>query len=327
MVEKEMRIVVVGPGAMGCLIAGLLTEALGYDVWLLDKDPRRADVITRNGVRIDDKLEGSFGKGSRVVRVNISAETATIGSADVIFLCVKSYDTEAAVKHFMPLVGQHTIVVSMQNGSGNIERIAKSVESNQIVCGITSHGSTNLGEGHVRHAGTGPTLVAPFVPDGKEKAEQTAKLLTKSSIDARAVDDMESLVWSKLIINSAINPLTAISNVRNGLLFEDPELRETMRKAASEAAAVAKAKGISLMYDNEVEEVERVCRATRHNVSSMLQDIRRGQRTEIDSITGVIVEEAHAAGIEVPTNEMLLERIKRKERNSREKTQERKRGK
>lgn len=327
-----MKIVFVGPGAMGCLFAGLLTESLPpssrkaelrrtsrlrsprlgsgqagqaglYDVWLLDKDPVRAKAIAGNGVRIDAE------QGSRIVKVNTTAEPTEIGSADMIFLCVKSYDTGATIRHALPLVGSGTIVVSLQNGAGNAEQVAEVVESAQIVCGITAYGATGLGRGHMRHAGVGPTLVAPFVSGGRERAAQTAELLTKSGINTIAAEDMQSMIWSKLIVNAAINPLTAISNVRNGQLVKDHELRATMQKAALEAAAVAKAKDISLMYGNVVKEVEEVCRVTKDNFSSMLQDVRRHRRTEIDSITGVIVKEAHASGIEAPTNEMLLKRV------------------
>lgn len=301
-----MTIVFVGPGAMGCLVAALFKETLRpgtHDVWLLDKNTERAEFINTHGVRIDDK------NGARVVRVATTAETAVIGSANLLCLCVKTYDTGPAIRHSLRLVGMDTIVVSLQNGCGNVEQIAEVVENAQIVCGITAHGATKLGEGHVRHAGAGPTWLAPFLAERRELAGRVADLLTKSGMDATVVDDMQSMIWSKLIINSAINPLTAISNVWNGQLLEDPELRKTMRKAASEAAAVARAKGMALMYGDEVEEIEKVCRATSKNISSMLQDVRRGRRTEIDSITGVIVKEAHALGVEVPTNEMLLERV------------------
>lgn len=298
-----MRIVVVGPGAIGCLFAGLLSEAK-RDVWLLDKNAARAKAIAENGVRIDDD------KGSRVIRVKISAETDSMGRAGLVLVCVKSYDVSAAIRHALPVVGPETIVVPLENGSGNVERIAEVVGGDQIACGITSHGSTRLGRGHVRHAGVGPTMIAAFVPAQRERAGLVADFLTASGIEARVADDMQSMIWNKLIVNAAINPLTAISNVRNGQLLENPDLRETMRKAAVEAAEVARAKDVHLAYGNEVEEVEKVCRETANNFSSMLQDVRRGRRTEIDSISGVIVEAAHAAGIAVPMNEMLLERVR-----------------
>lgn len=298
-----MKPVIVGPGAMGCLFAGFFSDA-GQDVWLLDKDPARADIIARNGVRIDDE------RGSRVVRVHITADPARIGVADLLFLCVKSYDTASAVESAILLVKQGTIVVSLQNGFGNVELLAAKIDGNQVLCAITSHGSTLLGPGHVRHAGVGPTSLAPFAPDGWGRARAVADLLTGLGLEASPMRDIQSLIWSKLIVNAAVNPLTAIANVRNGRLLEDAALGKIMREAAREAAGVARAKGVALLYEDEIAQVESVCRLTRDNFSSMLQDSRRGRKTEIDAITGVIVKEARTAGIKAPVNEMLLERVR-----------------
>ncbi|MFC1496947.1 ketopantoate reductase family protein [Verrucomicrobiota bacterium] len=317
-----MNITIIGPGAMGCLLAGFLNDTFGstsansgraeHKVWLFDKNPVRSESLARNGIRIDTD------QGSRSTKVNITTDPAQIGYADTIFLCVKSYDTSAAIKLSLPIITPDTTVVSIQNGAGNAEKIVEMINAKQIVCGITEHGSTTLGEGHIRHAGEGPTSLAPFVSEEVEQASRAAELLNSAGFKTYIAGDTESMIFSKLIVNAAINPLTALSNVRNGQLLENPELRRIMSEAATEAASVVKAKGIVLTYNNVTTEVENICRATSNNISSMLQDVRAGKRTEIDSITGVIVNEAHALNIKAPTNEMLLERIKKTEREKRE---------
>jgi 2-dehydropantoate 2-reductase len=298
-----MNIVLVGPGAMGCLFAGLLTEHLeSCEVCLLDNDVGRAEAIAQNGIRID------AGDDSRLVTVNITVDPSVAGPADLMFICVKAFDTLNAMRYAAPAVAKSTAVVSLQNGLGNVDRISEIVDRSAIVRGVTSYGSTLLGTGHVRHAGEGPTLLAPVVPAGSKGAVLAAETLNEAGIDAQAGDNWLELVWRKLVVNAAINPLAAISDVANGRLVEDEGLRGVLRAAAIEAAAVAKAKGVEVA--DPVGEVERVCLRTAGNIASMLQDVRNGHRTEIESISGAVVREARALGIPVPTNEMLLTRVR-----------------
>lgn len=296
---RKMKIVLVGPGAIGCLFAGILAEA-GHEVWLLDKRRERAALVTRDGVRIESDA------GLRVIRVRATVDPAEIGLAELVCLCVKTYDTAAALHHALPLVGPGTIAMSLQNGYGGPRCIAAEVPAERVLGGITSHGSTSLGAGHVRHAGSGPTWIAPCIPAATGLADRVAAVFSGAGLVAEVVADIEGMTWSKLVINAAINPLTAIHDVRNSALLDDPGLRQTMIDAAREAAEVARARGVRLMFPDAGVETERVCLATGNNVSSMLQDVRAGRRTEIEAITGVIVGEARALGLRMPVNEMLL---------------------
>ncbi len=299
-----MKIVIVGPGSIGCLFACFFAGTK-HDVWLLDKDPARADAIAKNGIRIEDS------NGSRTIKVNITADVKSLTAADLLYICVKSYDTLPAIRAALPLVKPGTIVISLQNGAGNAEHISSIVNAERIVCGITSHGVTMLETGHILHAGSGPTSVASFLPQQAELAVFSAKIMAEAGIKTQMLSDAQSMIWSKLIINASINPLTVISNVTNGQILLNKDLRSTMHKAALEAASVAEARGTSLVYDNVINAVEDVCHATKDNVSSMLQDFRYGRKTEIDSINGVIIKEAKIHGIPSPINEMLFQKVKK----------------
>ncbi|MBN1675994.1 MAG: 2-dehydropantoate 2-reductase [Kiritimatiellae bacterium] len=303
-VNRQSSIVVVGPGAMGCLFAGLLAEA-GHEVWVLDRDAERAARLGSRGL----ELEGVGGR--RTVRVRATADPGALPSPGVLFLFVKSYDTARATESVRGLAGAGPTFVSLQNGMGNAKQMARFVASSQIVAGITGHGATALGEGRVRHAGAGRTLVGAIEPAGAARAGRVAALLSAAGVATEVVRDLRGALWSKLVVNAAINPVTAVAGVPNGALLEDPALRQQMHAAAAEAAGVARALGIRLLYDDEREEADAVCRRTAGNLSSMLQDVRRGTRTEIEAITGAIVREAEAAGVDVPTNRMLLERVRR----------------
>jgi len=295
---------------MGCLLAARLTEA-GEDVVLFDKHPARASAITKQGLRIE-----GIG-GCRTLRVPATAEPAKARGAAAVFLCVKAFDTETAAREVLRLKGEDSTVVSLQNGLGNAEQIGRVLPASSVVLGVTSHGATRLGPGRVRHAGEGPTFVGPRCADQAARARRIQALLTAGGIETRTVSDLAGAVWSKLVVNAAINALSAVANARNGALLEDAELRGLLHAAAREAAAVAKAKGIVLRYRDPIEEVEAVCRATAANVSSMLQDVRGKRRTEIEAINGGIVREARTLGIATPTNQMLLDRVRAVEKEYR----------
>ncbi len=301
-----MKVVVVGPGAMGCLFAGSLAEAwrasADNDVCLLDHDQSRAAAIARDGVRIE--AAGI----TRSISVKAVSNPADAGVADLLFLCVKSFDTLAAVKYALPAIGPATLVLSLQNGVGNVEQIQEAVAPGHILRGSTALGSTLLGVGHVRHAGTGRTVISAVVASESALCEQAAEVLRAMEMETVIADDWRSVVWDKLVVNAAINALTAVHGVENGALLRDPALRAAMRQSALEAAAVAKS---SRQKANDiVAEVERVCDLTGSNISSMLQDVRAGRRTEVDAINGLVVREAERLGIDVPINRDLWQQVK-----------------
>jgi len=304
-----MKIIIVGPGAMGCLCGGLLSEA-GHAVWLLDRRADRARTIAGRGVVIE--VDGS----TRTVPVHATADAAEIGDADLVWIFVKAPDTATALLSAAPLLHGEATVGTLQNGLGNVEQITQHVDLHRVVCGTTSHGATALGWGRVRHAGSGPTVIAPAGDCPAERCREVSGMLTRAGIESTVSDDARSVLWSKIVISTAINPLTAAFDVRNGLLMERDDLRRLMHAAARETAAVAAAAGIRLSYSDPIAESEHICRCTAQNVSSMLQDVRHGRRTEIEQITGAVVETARRIGVAVPTNEMLLERVRERERET-----------
>jgi len=298
-----MKIVLVGPGAMGSLFAALLSKSK-EEVWLLDKDKERSDKISRQGIN----LEGVSGNWK--VKVQVTSFAQDIGRADLIIICVKSYDTKEAVMRAKPLMGPNTIVLTMQNGIGNLEIISEIVGPERVVGGVTSHGATLVDVGSLRHAGKGETIIGR--QDGKITVEMRTirETFNKAGIETRVSRDIKGLLWSKLIINVGINALTAITHLANGKLLAYDGTRRILRDAVAEATKVAKRKKIKLVYDDPLAKVEAVCEATSSNLSSMLQDVLRHRRTEIDFINGVIVRLGQELGIAVPVNSVLIDLIK-----------------
>jgi 2-dehydropantoate 2-reductase len=298
-----MKIVIVGPGAMGCLLVSFLFKSK-EEIWLLDKDTDRAIKISQGGIFI----EGVSGEWQ--VKGNVTADAKKVGEADLIIICVKSYDTKEAITHAKPIVGEKTKVLTLQNGIGNIEIISEVVGSEKVIGGVTNLGATLLEVGRVRHAGYGETVIGRI--DGKITVELRSirEIFNQAGLETRISRDIKGLLWSKLIINVGINALTAVTRLNNGRLIKFDGTRKILREAVTEAVRIAKRKRIKLIYDDPLAKVEAVCEATANNVSSMLQDVLRKKRTEIDFINGVVVRQGQELGIPVLVNQMLVDLVK-----------------
>ena len=294
-----MKIAVVGSGALGCLIAGFLKTRTKEDVWLVNHFSERAKKIGSDGIKVETAV------GVFTAKVNMTASPKDIGRADLVILCVKSYSTEDACKEIKDLIGNTTNILTLQNGIGNMQILNDCFGPEKIIGGVTNHGATLLGAGHVRHAGKGETIIGR--PDGRVlgAVRDIAGVLTKAGLETKVSKDIDSVIWSKLVINVGINALSAITRLKNGMLIERDESRQVMRSAVQEAVKVVKRKRIKLGYDDPIQKVESVCKATGANVSSMLQDVLNGKRTEIEFINGAIVRQAKALGIPTPVNEVL----------------------
>jgi 2-dehydropantoate 2-reductase len=303
-----MRLVIVGPGALGCLLGAKLAEAVTRTddiLWILDHDPKRADLIQRKGI-----LYEKFDRQKRYP-VKACADPEVIGRADVIFLCVKSYALESTLQFCRPLLQPRTLLIFMQNGIGHID-FGNQVGEAAAAFGCTSEGATSLGPGHTRHAGDGATFLG-FLdpPDESSRAllVNTVSVLQAGSLSVSASENIRTRLWAKLFVNAGINAMTAIHDCMNGELLTIAGAGEEMREAVREAEQVAIAKGIPIENDPYQATVA-VCKATARNISSMRQDVLKKRPTEIDAINGAVVKEALRFKIETPVNDSLVGRIK-----------------
>lgn len=299
-----MKIAVIGPGAMGCLVSGFLKHKTREDVWLYDKFAERAGQIRNNSLKIES------GNNTLQVKMNVTADAKEIGVSDLVIICVKSYSTEDACKDIKPMVGENTLVATLQNGIGNVQILNDYFGAEKVVAGVTNHGATLLGIGHVRHAGKGDTIIGKADGGLSRAMKEISAVLEKAGFDTKISKDINSVIWSKLIINVGINALTAITRLNNGRLTEYEESRALLRSAVQEAAKIVKRKRIKLAYDDPIQKVESVCKATGTNISSMLQDVLNKKKTEIDFINGAIVRQGKSLGIPAPVNEVLTNLVK-----------------
>jgi 2-dehydropantoate 2-reductase len=299
-----VKIVIVGPGAMGCLYAFLLTRS-GYEAWLLDNSEERAERIRAQGLKIEG-ISGDF----RLPFQRISASPRLINKADLLILFVKAYDTVDALESVRELVSANTIILTLQNGIGNVEAIRGAYPHHAIVAGTTAQGATLLGCGHIRHAGAGETVIGGIDENSSFHARLIRDLFMSAYIPTVTTEDVTGILWGKLLVNCGINPLTAIMKITNGQVPEIPALCEVMSRAVEEGAAIARTAGITLPYSDPVAKVIEVCEATSGNRSSMLQDIEAWRKTEIDYLNGALVKYAKESGTAAPLNSFLMHMIK-----------------
>lgn len=288
---------------MGSLFGGLLAES-GERVWLFDPIfVEHVAHIRSDGLVIEEQGE------QRTVRVNATAEIGGVGVADLLVIFVKAPDTEAAVQGALPAIGDRTRVLSLQNGLGIVETIEKQIDRDRILRGTTAHGATLLGPGLIRHAGRGPTAIGTATGDRDGRLDKIIDVFNRADIETYYVQDTHRLVWEKLLINLAINPLTAIFDVANGKLISDNELNRIMHHVVREGIQVAQAEGLNISFQETIEQVEQVCRNTAENFSSMLQDVRRKGQTEIEFINGAVVNRGDRLEIETPLNRLLIKLV------------------
>jgi len=300
-----MKIAIVGAGAMGCLYGARLSTLPENQLYLLDVWQDHLDAINRDGIQMDE--DGSFQTYDQVEACRHAYE---VGPVDLAIIFVKSTMTNQAMVDNKALIKESTVVLTLQNGLGNVDAICQVVHEDHVMAGTTAHGATMLGPGRMKHAGKGKTVIGELSGEITERVQMIADMFSQAGLETETSDNALGLIWGKLLSNVGLNALTAITGLLNGQLLDYPETEELMTLAVLEAKAVADAKGICLSYDDAVEHTRALCRATAPNRSSMLQDVSNGRKTEIDMINGAIVREGRALGIATPINLALTNLIK-----------------
>jgi 2-dehydropantoate 2-reductase len=295
-----MTITIVGTGAMASLIGGRLTPLA--DVTLIGSWAEGIAALKSEPLQIigvDD---------SESVLVSATSDPMAVPPADIVLVLTKSTRTTQAAAIAAQVLKPEGIAITLQNGLGNLEVLQERLGTTRVALGVTSQGATLLGPGKVKVGGRGITTLA-FSAGGHSGIAHLAELFRRGGLDVDTAEDVTGLVWSKLAVNAGINPLTAILGIPNGKLIGHLWAEAMMRQAAREVGKVAVALGITL-HSNPVESVEEVARQTAPNISSMLQDIRRGTVTEIEAICGQVVRYGQTVMVSTPVNEALLRMVR-----------------
>jgi 2-dehydropantoate 2-reductase len=319
---ENQPILIVGTGALATLFAARLTAA-GHGVTVLGTWPEGLRALREDGARLVD----SNGH-EQTFRVTVADDPQACRGTRHAIVLVKAWQTEHAARQLKECLAGDGLAVTLQNGLGNREILAKYLDdpftaehaesaekkqnknraakpASRVALGTTTTGATLLGPGRVKAGGEGViSLEAHPALGPMEEALKSARF----KVDV--VQDALALVWGKLVINAAINPLTALLRVPNGELLERPAARALMRTLAQEAAAVASAERVNLAFSDAAAAVEEVAKKTALNHSSMLQDIERGAPTEIDAICGAVTRAGEKHGVPTPVNRACWQLVK-----------------
>lgn len=297
-----MDVAVIGSGAMGSLFGGRLAQA-GMEVSFIDVWEEHVEALNDAGLVIETAEETE-----RVPDVCATTSPASVGPVDLLLVFVKSIHTREALADAAPLL-DGADVLTLQNGLGNPETLAEFVDESQVIAGVTAHGSTMVGPGHIRHAGSGPTTIGRYFVENDERVTAIADRFTNAGIDTAVSSDITDAIWEKVLVNVGINAATALARVRNERLTTADPGRRLVDRAVSEAAAVAVAEGIDIR-DDIVDHVLEIAERTGANRSSMRQDIEAGRTTEIETLNGEVVNRAEAHGIDTPVNRTLADLVR-----------------
>ncbi|MBW1721856.1 MAG: 2-dehydropantoate 2-reductase [Deltaproteobacteria bacterium] len=275
-----MKIVIVGAGAMGRFLGGMLGRS-GNEVIFVEKDP---GIVVQDGKSIE--------------------------ACDLTILAVKSYVTASAARGIRHLVTESSPILTLQTGLGNVETLCEILDPENILGGVTYHGSTSLRDSMVRHAGTGRTIIGGIDGEIGERVERVQALLNASDIHTRITDNVMGHIWAKALVYSAVNPLTALLQLKNGQLTEKMESISLAKRLIDEGKQVAQAYGIQLPGEDLYDSLLEVCRKTSENLSPMLQDLLNGRPTEIDALNGAIRTMGEARSLGVITHQTMTELVR-----------------
>lgn len=291
-------VLIVGTGALATLFAARLS-ASGVHVIMLGGWQAGLDALGENGARLM-LLDGSELMG----RVQAVSDLSTLGGVRLALVLVKAWQTERAASQLAQCLAADGLAVSLQNGLGNRETLVRFLGEQRVGVGVTTLGATLLGPGRASLRGEGMLSL-----EAHPRLGPLQTILNGAGFRTDILPDVNALIWGKLVVNTAINPLTALLGVPNGVLLERPSARALLGEVARETAAVAQALGVALPFADAVAAAEAVALRTAANHSSMLQDVRRGARTEIDSICGAVVLAGERVGVPTPLNRVMWQMV------------------
>jgi 2-dehydropantoate 2-reductase len=295
-----MRVTIVGTGAMGGLFAAHLAST-DIDLWCIDIWQDHVSAIANKGLTIEE------GGAVRQVPLKITADPAQPGPSDIVILFTKYGHTEAALRTMAPLLHADTLLVTLQNGIGNVELIQAAFPKHRILFGLTTATCRVVGPGQIWTTGVADTQTHAWPVDGHCDAtvKRFSAILNESGIPFFLSSDIEVQIWKKLVVNCAFNTSCALSGMTVGEVTALPQSWPMLLRVADEIVAVGQAKGLPLTQAASRQYLRDVAEAARSHVPSMAADIRAGRATEIDSLTGAVLREAAQRAVATPVVQTL----------------------
>ena len=294
-----MKIGIIGAGAMGSVYGGILGDA-DNEVWLVDIWKEHIEAIRRNGLRV----QGA--SGDRVAFVNATIHTEEAGACDLLIVATKTMDTETAVRNAQPMISPQTLVLTIQNGLGNAERMERLIGPENLLVGIAGgFGASIVNPGHVHHVGWELIRLAECKGGVSERLNRVAAVWKAAGFNVAVAEDVQQMIWGKLLSNIAFSATCTVTGLRIGQVLSNPSAWSIAESCVQEASAVAEAKRIVLPYEDPAAWVRELGSKMPEACPSMLLDLEAGRPSEIDSLNGALVKEAEVLGVPTPVNRVM----------------------
>ena len=295
---------------MGSLFSGYLTR--NNDVTVVDVSDAAVNAINEKGVIIKEKDGSVLNCRPKAVKSSIG-----IGYQDLVIVFVKSMFTISALEGNRNLIGPDTYIMTLQNGAGHESKLLKFADRKHVIIGSTQHNSSVIEPGCIFHGGSGVTSIG-LLDGNSETIEVIAKNLSSCGFECHTENNVQKQVWKKMFTNTAASSLTALFQVPLGFIHTDPNANWLMRQLCREAVEVANSLGLGFDLEEVTNDVDKVCINAPNGYTSIYADIRDGRRSEVDTISGSVVEAAHDQGIAVPYHEMIVKCIHALENKAKE---------
>ena len=302
-----MKIAIVGCGAMGSVYAGLFASA-GHEVWAIDRWREHVEAIRKNGLRLEGK------SGDRTVKVNATTDARDAGACDLVILATKAMQVAPAAESVKALLGKDTPVLSVQNGLGGPDTAAGILGRERVMVGVVGgFGASMKGPGHAHHNGMELVRLGEFGGPITPRLRKVEETWSGAGFKVKVFDDIDQLVWEKLICNCAYSGPCALAEYTIAQVMNDPDLARVSADCAAEGYAVAKAKGVKLGFDDPVAYVRDFGSRIPNARPSVLLDLMAGRKSEIDVINGSIPRVGKQYGVAAPVNDTVTALVKAKE--------------
>jgi 2-dehydropantoate 2-reductase len=288
---RPLTVTVMGAGAVGCYFGGMLARA-GHAVTLIAR-PQHAEAIARDGLRMETR---SFDEH---VRLQAVTDPAAAAAADLVLFCVKSMDTESAGRQLQPTLRPDTLVLCLQNGVDNAERLRAVLPEHEVDAAVVYVATEKAGPGHLKHHGRGELVIEPA-----GASERVARALIVAGVPTEISGNVRGALWLKLILNCAYNAISAIAQKPYGENVKGEGIWDVMREVVDECLAVARADDVQVPADAHAA-TRKLVESMPAQYSSTAQDLARGKATEIDFLNGYVVRRGEALGVPTPANRVL----------------------
>jgi 2-dehydropantoate 2-reductase len=295
-----MKIMIAGSGAMGCRYGAALSEA-GHQVVLLDGWAAHVAAINASGLRVTDE------SGTRAVPVTAMPFPALADPFDLVIVFAKATATAAVAAAAAGAIGPATLLLTLQNGLGNVEALSAHAPAERLLAGVTMLGTELAGPGQITALGSGETLLGPAVPAGAAAAERVGAAFAAAGLVTRVTDDPFQVIWAKVAFNCVMNTSCAIASIPVSALAAYDEFDALAGSVLDEIEAVARAEGVTVDKAAAVALMKAQFdpAASGSHLASMLQDLMNGRPTEIAHLNGAVAARAASHGIDAPVNTLI----------------------